>query len=78
MPITMSDCHIVELLIVRVAECRRTVRSCSAVVMSISAGAVTTGTPLIIKGSLMPGTSAHLPRGMEILPTGPGWVYRRG
>ena len=40
----------------RAAECSRTVRSCPAVTGSISAGAVTTGMPLIITGNLTPGT----------------------
>ena len=45
-----------------------TARSCSAVATSISGGAVTTGTPLIIKADLMPGTRAHLPHGTNVAP----------
>ena len=52
----------------------RTVRSCSALAMSISAGAETTATPLIIRGCLLSNTCAHLPR-TRILPDS-GWVMR--
>jgi len=48
------------------AECSRTVRSYPAVIMSISAGAVTTAMPLIITGNLTPGTCSHLQRRTRI------------
>ena len=54
---------------------RRTVRSCSALTMSISVGAETTATPLIIRGYLLSGTCAHLPRA-RILP-GIRWAMRQ-
>lgn len=51
----------------RAADSSRRIRSWSAVVASIWAGAVTTGMQLIIStGSLMSRVCARLPRGMQI------------
>jgi hypothetical protein len=60
----------------RVPASRRTVRSCSALTMSISAGAFPKGTPLVIRGYLRSGTcDAHLLRGRVSCP-GVRWAMR--
>lgn len=59
------------------AVARRTARSSSAVVMSISAGASSTGTPpIILQRYLISDTCAHLPRRTEALSGKPGTSER--
>jgi hypothetical protein len=51
--------------------------SCPAVVTSICASTVTTGTPLIIKGNLIAAPGPASPRGMHDRARGTEWSLRK-